>query len=148
MYFSMYITRDCIYTSAADVGYVRFSLQRRHNDCDGLSNHMHLDGCLILCWGANQRTHQSSASLAFLRGIHRWPVEDFLSFWCLCVNVLYTVLYETSSCWQDIMFVFQQVIYFIRHSFLSHLSYGVVLYMIYIYVCVYMCYFLYLYFIL
>ena len=25
--------------------------------------------------GANQRKHQSSASLAFVRGIHRWPVH-------------------------------------------------------------------------
>ena len=26
--------------------------------------------------GADQRTHQSSASLAFVRGIHRWPVKS------------------------------------------------------------------------
>ena len=26
--------------------------------------------------GANQRIHQSSASLAFMRGIHRWPVNS------------------------------------------------------------------------
>ena len=26
--------------------------------------------------GANQRKHQSSASLAFVRGIHRWPVNS------------------------------------------------------------------------
>ena len=26
--------------------------------------------------GANQRIHQSSASLAFVRGIHRWPVNS------------------------------------------------------------------------
>ena len=26
--------------------------------------------------GADQRTHQSSASLAFVRGIHRWPVNS------------------------------------------------------------------------
>ena len=28
-----------------------------------------------VCWGANQRKHQSSASLAFVRGILRWPVD-------------------------------------------------------------------------
>ena len=28
-----------------------------------------------VCSGANQRKHQSSASLAFVRGIHRWPVN-------------------------------------------------------------------------
>ena len=29
-----------------------------------------------VCWGADQRKHQSSASLAFVRGIHRWPVNS------------------------------------------------------------------------
>ena len=28
-----------------------------------------------ICSGANQRKHQSSASLAFVRRIHRWPVN-------------------------------------------------------------------------
>ena len=27
-------------------------------------------------WGANQRKHQSSSSLAFVQGIHRWPVNS------------------------------------------------------------------------
>ena len=29
--------------------------------------------CSTVCSGADQRIHQSSASLAFVRGIHRWP---------------------------------------------------------------------------
>ena len=29
-----------------------------------------------VCSGPNQRKHQSSASLAFVRGIHRWPVNS------------------------------------------------------------------------
>ena len=29
-----------------------------------------------ICSGADQRKHQSSASLAFVRGIHRWPVNS------------------------------------------------------------------------
>ena len=32
--------------------------------------------CSTVCWGADQRKHQSSASLAFVRGIHRWPVNS------------------------------------------------------------------------
>ena len=32
--------------------------------------------CSTVCSDADQRTHQSSASLAFVRGIHRWPVES------------------------------------------------------------------------
>ena len=31
--------------------------------------------CSIVCSGADQRKHQSSASLAFVRGIHRWLVD-------------------------------------------------------------------------
>ena len=29
--------------------------------------------CWTVCSGADQRKHKSSASLAFVRGIHRWP---------------------------------------------------------------------------
>ena len=32
--------------------------------------------CLTVFVGANQRKHQSSASLAFMRGTHRWPLDS------------------------------------------------------------------------
>ena len=32
--------------------------------------------CSTVCSGAHQRKHRSSASLAFVRGIHRWPVNS------------------------------------------------------------------------
>ena len=32
--------------------------------------------CLTVCPGTDQRNHQSSASLAFVRGIHRSPVDS------------------------------------------------------------------------
>ena len=32
--------------------------------------------CSTVCSGGDQRKHQSSASLAFVRGIHRWPVNS------------------------------------------------------------------------
>ena len=32
--------------------------------------------CSTVCSGTDQRKHQSSASLAFVRGIHRWPVNS------------------------------------------------------------------------
>ena len=32
--------------------------------------------CPSICSGADQRKHQSSASLTFVRGIHRWPVDS------------------------------------------------------------------------
>ena len=32
--------------------------------------------CSTVCSGLDQRKHQSSASLAFVRGIHRWPMDS------------------------------------------------------------------------
>ena len=29
-----------------------------------------------VCWGTDQRKHQSSASLVFVCGVHRWPVNS------------------------------------------------------------------------
>ena len=47
-----------------------------HNEHHGVSNHQHLDYLFKVCSGQDQRKHQSSASLAFVRGIHRWPVNS------------------------------------------------------------------------
>ena len=50
--------------------------------CDIIMNAMasQITGVSIVCWavssGAGQARHQSSASLAFVRGIHRWPVNS------------------------------------------------------------------------
>ena len=53
------------------------TLQWRHNDRDCISNHWRLDYLLNhLCLGTDQRKHQSSASLAFVRAIHQWPVNS------------------------------------------------------------------------
>ena len=52
------------------------ALQWRHNERDGVSNHQRLDCLLTRLLGADQRNHQSSASLAFVKGIHRWPVDS------------------------------------------------------------------------
>ena len=53
--------------------------------------------------GANQRKHQSSASLAFVKGIHQWPVnspsqrpvarkmfpfKDVITIWWKCTSIL------------------------------------------------------------
>ena len=50
------------------------SLQWRHNGRDGLSNHQRLDS--TVCSDPSQRKFQSSAPLAFGRGIHRWPLNS------------------------------------------------------------------------
>ena len=52
-----------------------YQLQRRHNEHDGVSNQQP-DDCLLnrLFWCGDETKHQNSASLAFVSGIHRWPV--------------------------------------------------------------------------
>ena len=52
------------------------SLQWRHNEGDGVSNHQTHDSLLAIYSGADQRKHQSSASRALCVGIHRWPVNS------------------------------------------------------------------------
>ena len=60
---------NCLYTMG-NWG-VSSTLEWRHNERHGVSNHQpHVYS------GAYQRKHQSSASLAFMRGIHRWPVNS------------------------------------------------------------------------
>ena len=50
-------------------------LEWRHNERDGISNHQPHDCLLNRLFGSDQRKYQSSASLACVRGIHRWPVN-------------------------------------------------------------------------
>ena len=49
---------------------------RHHNDRYDVLNHRLSIVCSNGCSGADQRKHQSSASLAFVKGIHRWPVNS------------------------------------------------------------------------
>ena len=51
-------------------------LRWRHNERDGASNHWRLDGLLNRLFRRRyKKKHQSSASLAFVRGNHRWPMN-------------------------------------------------------------------------
>ena len=52
-----------------------YTLQWRHNERDGVSNHWRLDGLLNRLFRRRSNKHLSSASLAFVRGIHRSPVN-------------------------------------------------------------------------
>ena len=52
------------------------TLERRHNGLDSFSNHQPHDCLLNRLFSGDQRKHQSSASLAFVRGIHRGPVNS------------------------------------------------------------------------
>ena len=51
------------------------ALRRRHNGRDSVSKHQPHDCFLTNYSDADQRNHQSSASLAFVRGIHRVPAQ-------------------------------------------------------------------------
>ena len=53
-----------------------YSLRWRYNERNGISNHLHQDYTSTVCSGADQRKNRSFASLASLRGIHRWPVNS------------------------------------------------------------------------
>ena len=75
-------------TSKSIIDYLRFilliirnpvliSLLWRHNGLDCVSNHQPHECLLITVHsGTDQRKHQSSASLAFVWGIHRRPVNS------------------------------------------------------------------------
>ena len=52
------------------------TLQWRHNEYDVVSIHQPYDVCSTVYSGTERRKRQSSVSLAFLRGIHRWPVNS------------------------------------------------------------------------
>ena len=56
--------------------YECIALQWRHNGCDGVSNRQPYD-CLLNCLFRHRSNKTSSSvSLAFVRGIHRWPVNS------------------------------------------------------------------------
>ena len=52
------------------------TLQWRHNERNGVSNHRRLGGLLKRLFRRISKKHQSSASLAFVRAIHGWPVNS------------------------------------------------------------------------
>ena len=51
-------------------------LRWRHNEHDGVSNHQRFDCLLDRLFRPRSKKTSSSASLAFVRGIHRWPVNS------------------------------------------------------------------------
>ena len=55
---------------------VNYVLRWRDNERDGVSNHQPHDCLHNRYSGADQRKHQSSASLAVVRGIHQWLVNS------------------------------------------------------------------------
>ena len=56
--------------------HIIYSLQWRHDGHDGVSNHQPHYCLLNNLFRSRWKKNQSSASLAFLRIIHRWPVDS------------------------------------------------------------------------
>ena len=52
------------------------SLQWCHNGGDGVSNHQRLDYLLKSLFRCRSKKHESSETLALVRGIHRWPLNS------------------------------------------------------------------------
>ena len=70
-----WITRD-LYEWVSNDAFPKTALQRRHNERDSVSNHGR-HGCLLICLlRRRSKKNQSAASLSFVRGIHRWPVNS------------------------------------------------------------------------
>ena len=47
-----------------------------HNEHSGILNHRLLDCLPTVCLNADQRKYKNSVSLAFVRGMHWWPVDS------------------------------------------------------------------------
>ena len=69
--FSKGVATPCHYTRMGPLVNSRKILRWRHNERDDFSLHLRRDGLL----NRYQTKHQSSAWLAFVRGIHWWPVN-------------------------------------------------------------------------
>ena len=133
-YISIFQSIDVI--SSLDLKVLSFSrkLQWRHKEHDGGSDHQPHDCLLKVYSGADERKHQSSASLAFVLGIHRWPVnsphkgpitrkmfpfddvisvymvkKDFMSYRAYIRFPLMVIFHlQTIICWKAVRFMFQQ----------------------------------------
>ena len=102
------------------------SLQWRHNGRDGVANHQPHHFYSTVYSGGDQRKHQNSSSLAFVRGIHRWPVNsphkwpvtremfpfDDVIMYDLCIETRRMSLHVPLSCtWYFCMEVLKDFIY-------------------------------------
>ena len=87
---------------------IKLWLQWHHNEHEGVSDHQPTIVYSTVYSGADQRNHQSSAALAFVRGNHRWkansphkgpvtwkmfPFDDVIMrfLWPFWINIYYTI---------------------------------------------------------
>ena len=73
--FDMHISKSFMCVSFNVLWAQGTSSQWRHYEHHGGSNHISTF-CSAVCSGVHQRKHQSSALLALVKGIHRWPVDS------------------------------------------------------------------------
>ena len=96
--------------------------------------------CSTVYWGADQRKHQSSASLAFTRGIHRWPVDSphkwpvtrksFHFMTSSCVKYALSPLkssnvLRTISCWHTV-YTLKRVAFIVQNQCRHYVGYKTV----------------------
>ena len=80
-------------------------LQWRHNGRNGVSNHRRIDCLLNRFSGADQTIHQGFASLAFMRGFQRWPVNSVPVTWiCFPFDDIIMKIYSCNE--QDVCLTF------------------------------------------
>ena len=68
----LFVTKIMLLWTSAN----QLALQLRHNERDGVSNHQPHECLVNRLFRRRSAKHRSSASLAFVRGIHRWPVNS------------------------------------------------------------------------
>ena len=68
--------KTCAYNTSLQWIITELPLQWRHNEHDGVANYRRLYCLLNRLFRCRSKKHQSSASLACVRGIHRWPVTS------------------------------------------------------------------------
>ena len=108
---------QCVSNGVTAVCNRTLTLRWRHNELDGVSDHQSHDCLLNRLFGRrSKKKNQSSASLAFVRGIHRgpvnsphkWPVtrkmfplDDVIMIWnlptSLCYHAWIYFLYDQDS---------------------------------------------------
>ena len=66
----------CIHITGFCMGVWTAPLQWCQNECNGISNHRHLNGLLNRLFRRTSKKTSKSTSLAFVKGIHWWLVDS------------------------------------------------------------------------
>ena len=86
--------------------------------------------CSTVCSGVDQRKHQSYVSLAFVRGIHRWPVYSpsqrssnaanfSISWWCRILQVIQSTI-SVQHILHHVIPGLKSMLFLYRNSIIEH----------------------------